>query len=104
MSKKKFQERKQKKQQSEGKSLRSAVLNFFDESPGASYSFKQVARQVGQKNKVINDQLFKILEELESSQKILQLADGTYASTRKAQTTEGIVDHVNPKFAYINTG
>ncbi len=104
MSKKKFQERKQKKQQSEGKSLRSAVLNFFDESPGASYSFKQVARQVGQKNKVINDQLFKILEELESSQKIQQLADGSYASTRKADTIEGMVDHVNPKFAYINTG
>ncbi len=104
MSKKKFQERKQKKQQSEGKSLRSAVLNFFDESPGASYGFKQVARHVGQKNKTSNNQLFKILEELESSQKIVQLADGSYASTRKAEMIEGVVDHVNPKFAYINTG
>src|SRR3954468_12547177 len=104
MSKKKFQERKQKPKQSEGKSLRSAVLNFFDESPGASYSFKQVARHIGEKNKAINDQLFKLLEELESSGKIEQLADGSYVSTRKIETIEGLVDHVNPKFAYINTG
>jgi ribonuclease R len=104
MSKKKFQERKQKKQQPEGKSLRNAVLDFFDESPGASFGFRQVARQVGPKNKVANEQLFKILEELQASGKIHQLADGSYASLRKADTVEGVVDHVNPKFAYINTG
>lgn len=104
MSKKKFQERKHKQKQSEGQSLRNAVLNFFDDSPGASFSFKQLARQIGPKNKALNNQLFDTLEELEKSGKIQQLPDGTYSSTRKPQTLEGVVDHVNPKFAYVNVG
>ena len=104
MSKKKFKEHKEKKQKKEGKSLRQAVLSFFDESPGASFSFKQLAREVGPKNKAVNKQLFDLLEELETAGKIRQLPDGSYGSTRKVETIEGIVDHVNPRFAYINTG
>lgn len=104
MSKKKFKERKQKKQKEEGRSLRKVVLSFFDESPGDSFQFKQIARQIGPKNKSANQELFKLLDDLEATGKIRQLADGSYASTRKVDTTEGVVDHVNPRFAYINTG
>jgi ribonuclease R len=104
MSKKKFKEVKRNKEKSGGKSLRQAVLSFFDQSPGVSFSFKQLARQVGPKNKAINNQLFEVLEELESGGKLTQLPDGTYSSTRKTKTIEGVVDHVNPRFAYVNTG
>ncbi len=104
MSKKKFKEHKQKKQKAEGKSLRHAVLSFFDDSRGASFNFKQLARQVGPKNKAVNDQLFALLDELEASGKIRQLADGSYTSARKSETLVGVVDHVNPRFAYVNTG
>jgi ribonuclease R len=41
---------------------------------------------------------------LEEAGKIRQLADGSYSSTRKIETVEGVVDHVNPRFAYVNTG
>ena len=104
MSKKKFKEHKQKKQKEEHKSLRKAVIAFFDESPGASFDFKQLARRIGPRNKAVNKELFQLLEELEESGKIRQLADGSFASTKKINTIEGIVDHVNPRFAYINTG
>ncbi len=104
MSKKKFKEHKHKKEKEEGKSLRHAVLAFFNDSPGASFNFKQVAREIGPKNKAVNKQLFDLLEELEESGKIKQLADGSYTSTKKVETLEGVVDHVNPRFAYINTG
>ena len=104
MSKKKLKEQKKKKHKEEGKSLRQAVLSFFDESPGASFHFKQLARQVGPKNKAANQSLFEVLEELEKSGKLIQLADGSYASTKKTKTVEGVVDHVNPRFAYVNTG
>ncbi len=104
MSKKKFKEHKKKKQKEEGKSLRHAVLSFFNESPGASFNFKQVAGEIGPKNKTVNQQLFALLEELEESGKIRQLADGSYTSTKKIDTLEGVVDHVNPRFAYVNTG
>ena len=104
MSKKKFKEHKQKKQKEEGKTLRQAVLSFFNESPGISFSFKQLARQLGPKNKIVNKKLFAVIEELEESGKIRLLADDSYMSTRKSETAEGVVDHVNPRFAYINTG
>ncbi|NOT75083.1 MAG: ribonuclease R [Cyclobacteriaceae bacterium] len=104
MSKKKFKEQKQKKQKNESASLRQAILSFFDESPGASYTFKELARQIGPKNKAANKDLFTVLEQLESSGKILQLPDGSFGSAKKAETLEGIVDHVNQRFAYVNTG
>ncbi len=104
MSKKKFKERKEKKEKEGGKSLRNQVVTFFHVTPGASYDFRQLARRVGAKNKAGNQQLFSILEELLEAGKIRQLPDGSYQSTRKVQSIEGVVDHVNPKFAYINTG
>ncbi len=104
MSKKKFKEQKQKKQKNEGKSLRQAILSFFDQAPGLSYGFKEVAREIGPKNKAANKDIFTILDELESAGKIHQLADGSFASTKKIETLEGIVDHVNQRFAYVNTG
>src|SRR5436189_6149341 len=99
MSKKKFKEVKRNKEKGESKSLRQAVLSFFDQSPGVSFNFKQLARQVGPKNKAVNQQLFEVLEELESAGKLTQLPDGTYASTRKTKTIEGVVDPVTPRFA-----
>lgn len=104
MSKKKFKERKHKKQKEEEKSLRKTVQHFFDQSPGQSFDFRQLARQIARKDKGLNKELFSLLDELEESGKIQRLADGSYRSTKKIETLEGVVDHVNPKFAYINTG
>ena len=45
-----------------------------------------------------------MLDVLERDGKIKQLPNGSFTSTRKAETISGKVDHVNPKFAYIVTG
>ena len=104
MSKKKFKERKDNRRKEEPKSLRKVLLSFFEDSPGASFQFKQLVREIGPKNKAENKEIFTLLDALEVSGKIRQLADGSYTSTRAIETLEGIVDHVNPRFAYINTG
>ena len=83
MSKKKFEERRGKKRNEEGKSLRKNLLSFFDENPGVSYHFKQLAREIGPKNKAVNKELFALLDGMEASGKIKQLADGSYVSTKK---------------------
>jgi len=79
-------------------------MEFFDDSPGSSFQFKQLVREVGAKNKVQNKEVFELLDSLEESGKIRRLADGSYASNRKVESLEGRVDHVNPRFAYVNTG
>ena len=104
MSKKKFKERKNNQHQHQAKSLRKALLAFFHEQAGKSFHFKQIVREVGPKNKAENKELFALLDSFEKSGKIRQLADGSYESTEAVQTLEGIVDHVNPRFAYVNTG
>lgn len=104
MSKKKFKEKKQKKQKETHTSLFRQVLNLFDENPGRVYDFKQIARKAGAKNKALNQDLFSILGNLEESGKIRQLPHGGYTSTRKTDTITGVVDHVNVRFAYIATG
>lgn len=104
MSKRKFKEKKQKKQKETHTSLFRQVLNLFDENPGRVYDFKQIARKAGAKNKALNQDLFSILENLEESGKIRQLPHGGYTSTRKTDTITGVVDHVNVRFAYIATG
>jgi ribonuclease R len=104
MSKKKFKEKKEKKSKDEVKSLRKEVLELFDNNPGKTYDFKQVARKVGLKNKTLNKEIFKILDELVDDGKIKHLPTGTYVSTKKPKSLTGIVDHVNPRFAYVATG
>lgn len=104
MSKKKFKERKEKQHKEQSTSLRGMLLELFADNPGASFQFKQLARALGAKNKDANKEIFRLLDELEKSRKIRRLADGSYASTQKAATIEGTVDHVNPKFAFVRTG
>lgn len=104
MSKKKFKERKEKRNRETSSSLRKMMLALFEENPGKSLHFRQLVRELGAKNKAENKEVFRLLDQLEEDGKIKQLADGSYASTKKVSTVEGVVDHVNPKFAYINTG
>ena len=104
MSKKKFKEKKEKKHKDERKSLRQEMLELFDENPGRSYDFKQIARKIGLKKKALNKDLFALLEELEEDGKIRQLPNGSFTTTKKPETISGKVDHVNPRFAYVVTG
>jgi ribonuclease R len=104
MSKKKFKERKERQYKEQSTSLRRMLTEIFADNPGASFHFKKLVRALGAKNKDANKEVFRILDELEDSRKIRRLPDGSYASTQKAATLEGTVDHVNPKFAFVKTG
>jgi ribonuclease R len=104
MSKKKFNEKKEKKVKQEVSSLRKSIQDFLEENAGRAFDFKQIARKTTNKNKVQNKEIFEILEELIKESKIKLLPTGSYASTRKPKSITGIVDHVNPRFAYVSTG
>lgn len=104
MSKKKFNEKKERKGKQQRSSIFNQVLELFTDNPGRAYDFKQIAKRIGAKNKAHNNDLFAALEQLEEAGKIKQLPSGGYASTRKAATIIGTVDHVNFRFAYVVTG
>ncbi len=104
MSKKKFKEKKSKKEKEQKNSVHKEVVRLLNDNPGRAYDFKQIARKIGAKNKASNSAIFSALEKLESDGKIKQLANGSFASVFEAEGLTGMVDHVNPRFAYINTG
>jgi ribonuclease R len=104
MSKKKFKEKKARKENVEKEALHEIILQILEESIGKSYDFAQIARKAGKKKKALNKEILNVLDTLTAKGKIRQLPDGGYVSTKKKPSVEGTVDHVNPRFAYIVTG
>lgn len=104
MSKKKFKEKKAKKEKEQKSSLHKSVARFLNDNPGKTFDFKQIARKVGAKNKLANKEIVDTIDDLIERGKIRQLANGQYASIFEAPVITGTVDHVNPRFAYVITG
>jgi ribonuclease R len=104
MSKKKFKEKKSKKEKEQKSALHKAVVRLLNDNPGKAFDFKQIARKVGAKNKLANKEIVDTIDDLIERNKIRLLANGSYASIFESDVITGIVDHVNPRFAYVVTG
>jgi ribonuclease R len=104
MSKKKFKKEKEKRNKKEQGGMYSSLLLLLEEMAGKSYSPQQLIKKLRLKKKSLIEDLFKLLDALEEEGKVEQLTSGHYKSTRKKKTITGMVDHVNPRFAYIVTG
>lgn len=104
MSKKKFKKGKEKRDKKERGGMYSSLLLLLEEMAGKAYSPQQLVKKLGLKKKSLIEDLYKILEALEEEGKVEQLSSGHYKSTRTARSVTGVVDHVNPRFAYVGTG
>ena len=104
MSKKKFKKEKEKKNKKEQGGMYSSLLVLLEEMSGKEYSPQQLIKTLGLKKKSLIEDLFKLLDALEEEGKVEQLTSGHYKSTRRTKAVTGLVDHVNPRFAYIVTG
>lgn len=104
MSKKKFKEKKAKRDKKERSGLHSSVIQFLEESNGKAYSVEQLIRKFGLKKKSMIEDLFKLLDVLVDDGVVQQLDNGHFKSAKRASTVTGVVDHVNPRFAYVTTG
>jgi len=105
MSKKKFKEKKSKKDKEQKSSIHNAVVKLLNDNPGKAFDFKQIARKVGAKNKLANSEIFDTLDSLLDAGRIRQLTNGSFMSAKKSsESIVGTVDHVNPRFAYVITG
>jgi len=106
MSKKKFKEKKEKRNKKEQGGMYSTLMLLLEEMAGKAYSPKELIKKLGLKKKSLIEDLYKLLDALEEEGKVEQLTSGQYKSTHSARSkvVTGIVDHVNPRFAYIVTG
>src|SRR6187431_1268986 len=107
MSKKTFKKQKEKRHKKEQGGIYNALVKMLHESEGIDYSGPQIVKKLGLKKKSLIQDLYKILDGMTLDGQIEQLSDGRYkstTSTTKSQKITGIVDHVNPRFAYVTTG
>jgi ribonuclease R len=104
MSKKKFKEKKEKRNKKEKGGMYAALILLLEEMAGKAYSPQQLVKKLGLKKKALIEDMYKLLDALEEEGKVEQLSSGQYKSTRSSKSVTGVVDHVNPRFAYIVTG
>jgi ribonuclease R len=96
--------KKEKKTKGQVDRTRSGVIALLDEAPEKGLSLTQIIRNLSLKKKDDIKKAASYLDELLEQERIKQLANGNYASNRRSQTLEGIVDHVSSRFAYIKVG
>lgn len=102
MSKKKFIKEKRNKKETGG--MYNSLMSLLEEMAGNAYSVPQLVKKLGLKKKTLIEDLYKLLDSLEEEGAVEKLSSGQYKSSRKSKSVTGIVDHVNPRFAYVATG
>ncbi len=104
MSKKKFIKEKEKRNKKETGGMYNSLMSLLEEMAGNAYSVPQLVKKLGLKKKTLIEDLYKLLDSLEEEGAVEKLSSGQYKSSRKSKSVTGIVDHVNPRFAYVATG
>ncbi|MFD1142741.1 ribonuclease R [Larkinella insperata] len=84
--------------------MKNDIAAFFEINSGESFSQAAVLE-----NFDVNERKMKLLTngligELTDEGLLTRHPDGTYQFNESDQTVEGVVDHVNPRFAFVGTG
>lgn len=77
------------------------TLNFFDKNFDEVFSKAQLVKVLRIKEKKHMSVLFGAIDTLEKNNKIAQIEPGIYQSLFKPTMVEGVIDHVNARFAFI---
>ncbi len=81
--------------------IKEQLKELFVSNLGTGYSIQQIIKQLKLRDMRSKNLLKEILFGMESRGKITRGPDGRFSSAMEAESIEGRVDHVNPRFAYI---
>ncbi|HEY0652359.1 MAG TPA: ribonuclease R [Chryseosolibacter sp.] len=116
MGKKKKQERsksKKKKNRDQVGKIYAQILSVLDEQAGKGITLKQIIKKLSIKKKEDIKKAGFFLDDLVEEGRITQLNNGSYVGggsrpgggrTKSGEEFQGIVDHVNSRFAYVKIG
>ena len=77
------------------------IQQLLNSNLSSALSIKQITKKLGYRDKIQKNMVPETLFDLERSGSVQRLRNGSFKSTREAKLLTGVVDHVNPKFAYI---
>ncbi len=77
------------------------IMATLNKDVTRALNVKQLFRQLGAKSIKEKNAITAALHALANEEKVTRLRNNTYKSNKTTSTVTGIVDHVNPRFAYI---
>ncbi len=86
------------------KSIRDYILDLLNASPGKGYTMSYIIKKLGLKKREDIKVAKRIIFDLEDTDAVKELDNGAFVSNSKTEEFEGIVDHVNARFAYVKIG
>ncbi|MCC5919763.1 MAG: ribonuclease R [Cyclobacteriaceae bacterium] len=101
MSKRRKPKNTAKKGGFQPKELAQSIINFLEDHPTESFSEKKIAEGLNIRSAKVKKAMSDVLLDLEVSGAINRAGRRSYASAAPMQLMEGVIDHVNAKFAYI---
>jgi ribonuclease R len=82
--------------------LKEVLLSFFNQNKNRAFTAAQLRRKLALRSKSSEDALYEALHELETSNVLAHLKNGSYKLKSSSTTTlTGVVDHVNPRYAFV---
>ncbi|MFY0689000.1 MAG: ribonuclease R [Cyclobacteriaceae bacterium] len=81
--------------------VRTEVKSVFTNNPDEAFSYRGVIKSLGVRDAKTKDKIKDELFKLEHEEVIRRNRDGRWVTAMAPTTYEGIVDHVNPRFAYV---
>lgn len=77
------------------------LRKYFEANPQQGVSVKQLFRKLDVRSRTLKSKLAEDLEKLAQMGEVAMDSEGYYRSSEAEEALEGIVDFVNPKFAFI---
>lgn len=82
--------------------LKDVLLSFFNQNKNKTFTAAQLRRKLALRSKSLEDALYEALFDLEKNNTLVHLKNGSYKLKSSSTTTiTGIVDHINPRYAFI---
>ena len=81
--------------------LKDQVIGLLDQHLNKAYSVKQIAKRLGYHGKITIRIIPALLSALLDEGKVERLRNGSFKTKKQPVIKEGIVDHVNQNYAYI---
>ncbi len=81
--------------------IKENVLQLFRQQSGKAWSIRQMIQALGVRDKKSKNTVSEVAFRLEDEGVIKRNPDGRFVSKQMPKTLQGVVDHVNSRFAYI---
>ncbi|QHT67183.1 ribonuclease R [Rhodocytophaga rosea] len=94
-------EKKERDRKSEDGSLKEKVVAFLTQHRSKAFSAAQLRRKLSLRSKKQEEELPALMDQLADTGVLNRLRNGSYKISSKTTELTGVVDHVNPRYAFI---